>query len=428
MADTKWLDPANWTLADWEDETKRPLYSHLWDTLKGAADERVSFSDQTHDSGFTASSTFPDFNQDKSIFISSANTPNNATRIQNACYPKDCIDSADMVSGTTIVTTADLPQELSLSDALDDLSYTGDTKMLHMEDTTDGTVPAVSLMAWAKQWYQILDFPVWYNRLRSGGDPTTWLGDVEYQYTRMWVTYQYNQDTSTFTSVEAKIAEGTITTPTTTDVYTANDLNESSPFSTPQDCRDYAISKFNANEGTYWASSWPTFVKVGARQNEASSCDDSGNVVIAINLYRLRIRFKTNQEYRASSPNRYTPEKYFLGYWIAGYPRGAGGAPTFSAFGTGNTEDESHINILTADGSGWHTLEVTGIDYDTEATQAVPATPVSGTDVNSDDYGLVKSFLTPNMTNIDDNTHSIYFKPNLTDGTAWEWYTPAPAP
>ena len=60
MADSKWLDPVSndstWVFADWTDETLSVLFDLVWDSLKGAADERVCFALKVHSAGIPAAS------------------------------------------------------------------------------------------------------------------------------------------------------------------------------------------------------------------------------------------------------------------------------------------------------------------------------------------------------------------------------------
>lgn len=415
---SKWEDLTG-NVSFWTTE-QVTLLSHVWPDLKAAADERVSFIENKHDTTYAGSETFPDFNADKSLFISSENSPNNATRINTNVYPGDCVDEDTIEDDITISSTADFPTNLSLSDVLDDLGYTGDTKCLHMEDTDDGSQPALSLTDWYIQWYEIMNLPVWYNRRRSTGIPA-WLGDVGTQETAMTVDYRYNQDTDVFVSAEADFREPSFSG-SGTDLYTPGDLNETAPWSTPQDVRDLCIQFFDDNAGASWSNGWNRLETIGTNLYELASTKSTGEVRINAAIERRRIRFKVNQEYRATSPNRYDVEKYFYGFY--GYDFES--ATTYSDFGTGAVEDKSDLELLTADGSDWYYLEITSIDYDTESVLTVPATPVSGQTDNEHYYGLLKRFLTSDMASLTTNDASIMFKPNLTDGTGFEYYTPAP--
>ena len=115
MAATKWADPTDWTFANWDDATKSVLFNHLWDSLKGAADEHVAFSRMVHNSSFAAADTFPDFNTLISVYLSSGGSPTNLNKIKDAIYPENCVQT-DEVNSSGTDTTA--PSTLTLSQLL----------------------------------------------------------------------------------------------------------------------------------------------------------------------------------------------------------------------------------------------------------------------------------------------------------------------
>lgn len=424
MADTKWLDPANWTLADWEDATKRPLFIHLWDTLRDGAKERVAFMNQTHDSSFPENYTMPDYVTDNSIPLSS-----DYLKIRNAVWPAGLKDSKvmnndDMVDGGTVTSNSDIPNSLTLANILNELGYTGKTKMMHDEDTSSGTKPALARMAWVKQWYEIMNFITWINRpLQLGGYGTTTstlISSIEYQQYQLEVNYSYDAVLSSFNSAQANERYPTFSS-SDTDIYTANDLNESAPFSSVQDVRDYAISKFDPDSATWNTATSGITILVGANQQErVDNQNGNDNVVIQTNFYIQRVRFKINDSYRATSPDRFTSDLYWFLYYNNDSIFSSGGTVyTFSDFGEGFADNENSLVKLTADGSGWYYLEPTP-DFDTEAVLA----PAVGNSANQE-FTCRKRTITADMS-YTDNKNSVYQKPNLDDGTAWEWYTPAP--
>lgn len=418
----KWDENTGWAYADWSDEERNPLMSFLWDSLKASADERVSFGLQQHSTSYLESNIWPDFNTDQAILNSGDTATNSVIKCKNSAYPKDCMKTSEIVSGTTINGLADVPDELSLSDVLDELGYATTTDFNSVLDTNSGTQTAIAQMAWVKQWFEVMDYPVYFNRLRSD---TSWVSQFGRNRTRLIVRYTYNQDTSTFISAEALFSDGLTAQ---IDLYNANDLNETAPFSTPQDVRDYAITLWDANYSTTnFATVWNSTDRIGVHLDEEIEVDSAGEVNLEYVFDRQVVRFKPVQEYRAQSPNRYDSSVYFFGaFWGATV---GGGNTTWSDFSTGNIENESDLDELTADGSGWYYLDVSGVvDWDTEPVLTVPATPGVGSDSNIQDHGMIKKFLTPGVdpsaSGSSSISASVYFNPNLSDGSAWEYYTP----
>lgn len=417
MADTKWLDPASWTLADWEDETRRPLLNFLWDTLRGGANERVAFYNQTHDSSFPTNYDFPDYNTDKSVALAS-----DYLKIRNAVWPSGLKDSktmknTDMVDGGTVTSNSDIPDELQLNDILSELSYSPDTTMLHVTDTSSGTQSALARMAWVKQWYEIMNYITWVNRTltTTGYGPTTsdLISDIEFQQYKIAVFYGYNPNTSTFNSATCYETEPRFTS-TPVDIYTANDLNETAPFSTMQEVRDYAITQIDPDNATWVSTTRGDTLFLFAKLEEQISNEAlANNYTIDADYELVRLRFKINDSFRATSPNRFTSDIY----WFLYYTHTVG---TFSDFGNGFSEDDNSLIKLTADGSGWYYLEIDP-DFDHEPVLSVPAIGTG----DSQTFQCVKRTISPNMA-FTATENSIYQKPNLTAGTAWEWYTPAP--
>ena len=442
MADTRWEDPANWTYADCSDDTKQPLISHLWDTWKGAADERVAFAESSHDSGFPAADTFPDWNADKSAILMGANTPKNAQRIENAIYPMSAVET-DTISESGTVSAADIPENLSLSDLLTGpLGYaSGD--LLHMTETDDGNQNAIFQMTWFKQWFEVMDYPEYYNQLirtsPPSSDPGPEITDIEFQFVEGDLWYSYNNNNNTFIGATMYV-KSPRTTSTTTDVYVTNDLNETSPFSTVTACRDYCITSFNTERDL---DNWWTGLTDESQQeiwteltyNIRYGTVGGGNadqIEIDVLIQHKRIRFKVSDAYRALSPGRYTVPIKWNGYYRinpTGYTcpaNGVGGTNTctdnWSDFGTGETEDEVVFVTLTADGSDYYYLEIDSPDY---TVPPVPVVPPQF-DQTIDRYSMWRYSLTVDQTTITQVLHSIYFNPNTTDGLNFEFYTPAP--
>jgi hypothetical protein len=423
MATTKWLDPSGWTMADWEDATKRPYFNFLWDALKGAADERVAFVEESHDSGFSTNYIFPDYVTDNSVALAA-----DYLKIKNGVFPIGVntlllMNNNDMSDGGTVTSNIDVPESLQLSDLLDELGYTGDTKMLHDEDTNSGARPALARMAWVVQWFEIMNYMTWFNSLTakngSSGNTSNWVSDLEFQFYQLDCFYNYDPNSSTFIAANCYERQPR-TTSSDVDIYTAGDLAESSPFDDAQAVRDYVISKFNPDGGSWVSSNTLINIRVGAVQEESIQNEVlANNFTILCILKQQRMRFKLNDAFRATSPNRYTPDIYWFLYYNEDSITGLG-SYTFSDFGEGFSIDENSLVKLTADGSGWYYL-TPDPDFDHEPVLSVPAVG----NANNQDFCCRKRSLTPNETyNADIN--SFYLKPNLTDGSNFEYYTPAP--
>ena len=436
MATTQWLDPGGgWTMADWEDATQNVLMSHIGGSLKGAADERVAFSANAHDSSFAASETFPDF----SLFVANENSPNNATRIVNSIYPIAAVKT-DSIETSGTVTSGDIPETMTLSELLTGpLGYASGT-LLHMTDTTNGTQSGLARSEWFKQWFRVMEYPEYYNRLirTTGTNEGPEVTDVQWQFVEADLLYAYNIDTSTFTNATMEVKSPQPTS-TPTDVYVTNDLNETSPFSTVTQCRDYCITSFNNEEAN---DNWQGIGvgDVSGKEIYASmrysvlrgslGFGTAGQVEISIILRHQRIRFKVSDAYRSVSPGRYTVPVKWNGYYrddTSGYTCPTSGPLTitctdqFDNFGTGETKDEIVFVTLTADGSDYFYLEIDP-DFTNPAVPSLPANNVG----TVDRYTCYRYSLTADMSTITTVLHSVYFHANTTDGNNFLYYTPAP--
>jgi len=446
MADTKWLDPASWTLADWEDETKRPLYSHLWDTLKGAADERQAFTEYTHESGFNADKEFPNFNTDKSIFLSAGGSPKNAIKIRDAIYPRQCVDEDTIETSGTATSDADIPEDMTLSELLTGpLNYASGT-LEHITDTDSGLQPALSLMSWVKQWYQVMDYPQYYNYKLDGRAAANADRFTEVDQQTIEVAIEYNYSPSTGTNPDQ--FKGCVAYLNGVDQYTTNDLNETTPFSTPQEVRDYAIGILNsALSSVSWASIKNSgasggggLVNYGCAMGEQTTYSKlfaGHDIYIKCEMTLRRVRFKMADDFRSTSPNKYTSVIKWNGFHKKGsdpsIPDGylsPIAAASYDDFGTGDSDGGIEFTVLSPDLSDYYyLLDESTLDFDTWTALAIPAEPSSGSSNTNDQGGsYVLNSLTPNMTNYTTTDHSLYIAPNKDDGTAWEWYTPAPPP
>lgn len=439
MATTQWLDPGGgWTMADWEDATQNVLMSHIGGSLKGAADERVAFSANVHDSSFAASETFPDF----SLFVANENSPNNATRIVNSIYPIAAVKT-DSIETSGTVTSGDIPETMTLSELLTGpLGYASGT-LLHMTDTTNGTQSGLAKSEWFKQWFRVMEYPEYYNRLirTTGTNEGPEVTNVQWQFCRAELDYSYDNNTSTFISATMEVRSPQPTS-TPTDVYVTNDLNETAPFSTVTQCRDYCITSFDnelANDnwqgvgtGDLTAKEIYTEIKYTLEYGTVGG-GNPDQIEINIDIKNQRLRFRVSDAYRALSPGRYIVPVKWNGYYrkdtasltcpTSGYP---GGTFTCNSnwddFGTGETENEIVFVTLTADGSNDYYLEVVAPDY---TSPTVPTLPVQG-DGLIDKFSCWRYSLTADMATITTIYNSVYFHANTTDGNNFLYYTPAP--
>jgi len=102
MAVTKWLDPVNWTLAEWEDDTLTVFLAALWPSLKGAGDERQAYAEEAHEGGFDADYTFPDLATFSNFANADSGNPNNLEKITNNLMPDNL-----GVGGTGVLSTVE---------------------------------------------------------------------------------------------------------------------------------------------------------------------------------------------------------------------------------------------------------------------------------------------------------------------------------
>ena len=461
MAASKWLD--NWALSVWTNTALNVKIDPAWELIKGACDERQALVEFDHSTGFDADNTLPDLSALMSKFISGPATPNNAVKILNAVWPVDTPETDDFQ--TSGVVTANSPANLfTLSEILtDEFSYASGT-LLHMSDSDSGTDPAKLFWRWVIQWFQVLNDPVYYlRRLKNNATGNQYYSVMEVQEVVVEVIYDYI--VSPFSVVNTPTAFVTKRTSgggtSTVDVYVANDLSEAGTASTPQQVRDYAITTWGNNNSTWWSS---TGHDLGDRANFCNLKESNFSRHFAgpftqdikCRLVVFRIRFKTNDDYRVTSPTKYDTPKYWNGYYTgsskftANIPGGspAGTPPTISTyddFGTGETNNDVQLNLMVEDGGGYYNIEIASPDFDTEpvigfppdpgfnagtsswgqqfclqALQLEAGTTLAGTFKQTDPSTGIK--YAPQIAQTDT---SIYVKPNTTDGTGFEYYTPA---
>lgn len=461
MADSKWIDP--WALSVWTNTALNVKIDPAWTELKGAADERQALVEFDHSTGFDADNTFPDLSAAISKFLSGPSTPNNAVKILNAVWPVDIPETDDFQ--TSGVVTANSPANLfTLSEILtDEFGYASGT-LLHISDTDSGTDTAKLFWAWVIQWFQVLDYPVYYlRRLKNNATGNAFYSVLEVQEVEVEVTYNYVVSPFAFTSATnfvTKRTSGAIPVPV--DVYVANDLSEAGAASTPQQVRDYAITTWGNNNSTWWAAGHD----LGDKDNYAQLIEDNTSLhfagpftqTIVCTLRVHRVRFKTNDDYRVASPDRYDTPKYWNGYYtgssqlIVQIPVGSptGTPPTiasYSDFGTGEVNNDVQLNLMVEDGGDYYNLEVASPDFDDEPVIGFPPDPGFNAGVSRWEQTFMLQLLqleagttlsapfkqTDPTTGVNDVPSqinnvdtSIYVKANTDDGLNFEWYTPAP--
>lgn len=418
MADSKWTDL--WDLSNWSDEELTVLMSHVWPDLKAASNERVALTEESHIDGFSAGNTFPDLIGDIGTALSSY-----AEVIENSCFPESVMKTSDMVNSGTVTSTSDLPTEFGLQSLLTELGYTGIAHFQHYIDLDGGERPALARALWYVQWYKVMNYTTYLRRVlvKSGTiySPYDFINEIQFNQYSLAVIYEYDTGTGAPIGITAKYRQPTYGA-TPIDLYVTNDLNETAPFSTPQEVRDYAISKM------YTSSTWidagasgGRIFPIYARQLDQIRTDLplSTSVGIYVTLYHSRLRFKTNQIFRSISPNKFVIPVWWLSYFTVA-PYGSGG--TFSDFGLGVSEDDRSFIEITADGSGWYNYYFDP-DFDTEPVLTIPAV---GNNITQN-FSCVKTSLKPDMSlGVFESENNIYIEPNTTDGNNFQYYTPAP--
>ena len=412
MALTKWLDPNltdTWTIADWTDTDLIVLISHIWPSLKGAADERVAFSKRSQLSGFPASFIFPAL--DDAIIQST-----DVTNIPNAVWPESVVRESEIETSGTYSNPSSHPAYLSLSDFLQDVESYGSGTLEIITDTSSGSVVALLRWLWAIQLYQSLNYPKYYMR------PLTTSGSLPYSLIEkrslsVQTTYSYNYTTSSLIAVDCRKS---LNNAASTSIYTANDLNETAPFSTPQEVKDYTVSQFDTEFAALTGTDWATKTSIANGSIYGSTYRDQifnfggpTRYEFTSSASIIQYRFKVNQEYRADN-TRYDSEQ-----WANYYYRD--NSDTYQDFDTGKTDGSIEFTKLIADGSDYFVLEISGVDYSNTGTGSPPTLPPSPSGTpNTAGGSIYKGHINP----VGQSTFSVYAKPNLTDGTGFEYYTP----
>ena len=409
MAASKWLDP--WALVNWTNLTLNVIPDHTWPSLTGASNERNSFINRTHDSGYTASKTFPPMSAGKSI-MSTAETPTNISRIRTAMNDNTpditLIQTSDLSSGTTR-SLPFRPNALSLSEMLiDELSFASGVLLLDTE-SSNGTQNCLSRRAHDSQLYECLDYPEYYGITFDSDSP--WISLMEvYQVPAsisgknsqkaITVAINYRHTATTFTSCTATVG---YVGDTRTNVYVANDLKETAPFSTMAQVRDYAIT-IMGNHQTYATMNEPdTSIDYNgpAAFLNSSFNVSSGTTSKDLTLGYFSFRVTVEDGFRPTSPDKFSYPIYKNGFyqWVN------------DDFGTGFTDLELFFDAFTKDGSGRITLDIPGIDY-TSPTLATAHGESFTNEITVRSYSTLES-----------SSQGCYLAPNQSDGTAFGYYS-----
>jgi len=410
MAVSRWNDPANWTYANCSDNTKQPLISHLWETWKEAADEHVAFTEVSHSGGFSEPSTFPDLIGNLVNFGGGVTT-RNAVKVKNSIYPEDAVETDSINSSGAFTGSSDAPDSLTLSQLLTGpLGYaSGD--LLSETETDSGKQNALFRTPWFVQWFEVMDYPEFYERqIFAVGGGSDYMTDVETQHVNIDVQYIFNG--TTFISATAFLTTPLITS-TPIDIYVANDLKETAPLSSMADVRDYAADLLAANSST-WSGGTATS---GEPVSSRIFLDDGTigpNTAYRATLTNNRVRFKVKDNFRATSPDKFTP----IVKWNGFYDFVQSVLSTDYDFGTGETDQEMQFITLStiADFYYLQLIDVGGTlpDYKSFAPPVGPGITTAET--------IRQTLSSVPASGIGDNF--VMFNPNRTDGTGFEFYKP----
>lgn len=401
MAATKWDDPN----IDWTDETKSALIKDVWTAIKGASDERNAYYNATDSTGFDASETWPDLSLLK--FKDNPNPTNWANVMTSALqYMENTGGTVDpdsiTTSGASWWPSPPFYDILTAQGVLESFGWPAvlGQRLLHMIDSNDGDDAGLITKEWLKQWYQVLNFNV-YNRDGIGTN-FDYTSDVEKFYIKIEITYVWSG--GVFSSAEALVTNPEFAG--STDVYTSGDLPEVTK-ATYQDLLDYGQSIFDSyfTDGTKWQSDTSYSEDVICWKN-GSAADLVGNGTLSFDITYRGVRFKRVQGYRPTTGQRFDQEVWWNGYFSVGS----------TDIGSGETDREMLLREFPEDAtSKWMYHAVL-------SNQG--ATPFTAPDftVNYTNSNITKRTMNHNNT----TQQTVLFRPNLEDGTGWEYYTPAP--
>lgn len=433
MADTKWILD-DWTVAQWTDETQTVLIFFLWEALKLASDERQAFIEQVHSASFDADKEFPDFGLTGITLQGVRESPdfqNNMNRIINALDHSadtefDIVDHSAIAADGTTVSSSVFPDHLLLKDILTDILGYADTRLLMDSDTTTtaliGTHTAIWQTSWLKQMYEVLNYPQYYARqiINTTDD---FFSVIEYQDVSIRVDYKYHHALGFTPDVFDSASADYVNPPSsTTDLYVASDLNESAPFSTPQEVWDYSLTLYDDKKSS---ALWQEVSDATAIDPNISGSSRlrTNNEFVTMSGFGpsvRRIRFKMTDSKRPSSPNTYIP---VLKYYLCLYSR----FTNFNSFGVGIDELETKLMTMTPDLSGYYYMESdTPPDFSLMNVPSLPS-PINNTTDNIYIEDAIYASINPHTKphfGIEPDRTDILVQANNPDGTSFEYYTP----
>ena len=407
MAITKWLDPN----VDWLDEEKGAIIRAAWDAIRQASDERNAYYNETHEAGFAASETWPDFTQWLLKFRDNPNPTNWATVMESALQYQEGTAEDGTVDPSSITTSGapSFPGSfydlLSTQLVLDDEGWpaVGGQRLLHMLNSDSGAEAGLITKEWLKQWYQVLNFNVYLRSLIMNGGFGKYMSDVEEFY--IGIDIDYTWTSGVFDSATAFVTNPKGNTPV--DIYISGDLPQATK-ATYQDLMDYAQSIFDS----YFTDDTKWVVSIGTSEQPISNkagteADLVGNGTFSFNILYKATRFKREQGYRPANLQRFDQPVFWNGYFLKS---GTG------TQGTSEISNEVILRELEEDGTS---LWIYHAILDDQGS-----TPFAAPDFTSGYSDVSWSKITLNDDNVLQET--VLFRPNLEDGTGFEYYTPAP--
>jgi len=434
MAATEWILD-DWTIAQWTDETQTAFLFFLWKALKLASDERQAFIEQVFNTSFDADKEFPDYG-DIGITLQgvreSPDFQNNMNRVINALSHTDgtefdIVDDSAIAADGTTVSSSVFPDYLQLGDILTDILGYPDTKLLMDMDTTTtalvGTHTAIWQMSWLKQLYEVMNYPQYYAR-QIINTIDSFFSVIEQQDMRIGVNYKYKHSLAPFDPDTFDSASADYVNPpsSTTNLYISGDLNESAPFSTPQDVWDYSLSLFDGKKSSALWQTISDATAVDPKIEGATRIRTDGDHVNMTDFGPSvkRIRFKMTDSKRSVSPTTYiTILKYYLCLYSS--------FTAFNSFGVGVDELETKLLTMTPDAGDYYYMEsVTAPDFTLMNVPSLPS-PIDDTTDNIVIEDAIYASLNPQTKlhfGIEPDRTDILVEANNSDGTAFEYYTP----
>jgi hypothetical protein len=403
MADTKWDDPN----IDWDDVALGCPIHEAWQAIKEASDERNAYYNATDDTGFTGSETWPDL-EDAALWFDNgaanlANYMSSALQYDEPNFESGTVDASTITTSGTFAAPASYYDLLTAQAVLDDFSWpsVGGNRLLHMNTTSDGVNSAPITKEWLKQWYQVLNFNV-YNRSVIGvSSPYT--DDVEQFYIQISISYSWVG--GAFDNAAASVTNPEFATPV--DIYVGGDLPEGSK-ATYQDVLDYGQSIFDSyfTDDTKWVSDTAVSGTIESLKVGTGADIVGADGSLSLDITYRGNRFKRVQGFRPTTGQRFDQEVWWNGLYIV--PNDAQGTDEVNNIVKFIELPEEAVTlwiyfaVLANEGA----LPITTPEYDGSYNDG----NVTRRTINDDNVGQ----------------QTVLFRPNLEDGTGFEYYTPAP--